>query len=360
VPVEAGGEAPVQASPGHSGLPDTIRTGIESLSGVDLGDVSVHLNSPRPARLGALAYTQGTDIHVAPGQEQHLPHEAWHAVQQLEGRVRPTTRLKGGVPLNDDSSLEHEADAVGSKATQAPTQRARAARPVLSAPRSTASAVVQREDGDGDDDGAAELTGMLASARASKPGSKYLSNLHTFHTHAQRLASSQGDAAAKRKIVAHLKTLVSVASDDVPNATLLEEQAFERAGIGAQNDPEVRSEANQRYSASLHSVRRHVRTGRSAEKNLKAQIDRLTIADSEKKRLTFLLESAMNSHFATHERDVAAHKKGSGVATGELKEVIEPTKADRAKKKAAGTTPTLKKKTTKDPYEAARKGGWVY
>ncbi|MGH8594092.1 MAG: hypothetical protein ACREV3_09610 [Gammaproteobacteria bacterium] len=26
-------------------------------------------------RLHALAYTQGTDIHVGPGPEQHLPHE---------------------------------------------------------------------------------------------------------------------------------------------------------------------------------------------------------------------------------------------------------------------------------------------
>ena len=29
----------------------------------------------------ALAYAQGSDIHLAPGQEQHLPHEAWHVVQ---------------------------------------------------------------------------------------------------------------------------------------------------------------------------------------------------------------------------------------------------------------------------------------
>ena len=48
-----------------SGLPDAIRSGIE-----------------------AKAFTQGTDIHLAPGQEKHLAHEAWHVVQQKQGRVQ--------------------------------------------------------------------------------------------------------------------------------------------------------------------------------------------------------------------------------------------------------------------------------
>ena len=38
-------------------------------------------NSGNPM-LSALAYTQGSDIHVGPGQEAALPHEAWHAVPQ--------------------------------------------------------------------------------------------------------------------------------------------------------------------------------------------------------------------------------------------------------------------------------------
>ena len=78
--------------------------------------VKVHYNSAQPAQLNALAYAQGSDIHVAPGQEKHLPHEAWHVVQQAEGRVKPTTQMKGGVPVNDDHGLEHEADVLGMKA----------------------------------------------------------------------------------------------------------------------------------------------------------------------------------------------------------------------------------------------------
>ncbi len=78
--------------------------------------MKVHYNSDKPAQLNAHAYAQGTDIHVAPGQEQHLPHEAWHVVQQKQGRVQPTMQMKAGVPVNDNVGLESEADVMGAKA----------------------------------------------------------------------------------------------------------------------------------------------------------------------------------------------------------------------------------------------------
>lgn len=101
----------------HESLPATLRAGIESLSGMAMDDVKVHYNSSKPAQVQALAYTQGTDIHVAPGQEKHLSHEAWHVVQQKQGRVKPTVQAKG-VSINDDFALEHEADVMAVKATQ--------------------------------------------------------------------------------------------------------------------------------------------------------------------------------------------------------------------------------------------------
>lgn len=103
----------------RTGLPDRLKAGVEQLSGTSLDGVRVHYNSARPAQLRASAFTQGSDIHVGPGQERHLPHEAWHAAQQLQGRVAPTTQLKG-VALNDDAGLEHEADVMGARALQAP------------------------------------------------------------------------------------------------------------------------------------------------------------------------------------------------------------------------------------------------
>jgi len=106
------------AKPNNTGLPNQLKSGIESLSGMSMDHVKVHYNSSQPAQLNALAYAQGSDIHVAPGQEQHLPHEAWHVVQQAQGRVKPTMQMKGGVPVNDDAGLETEADVMGAKALQ--------------------------------------------------------------------------------------------------------------------------------------------------------------------------------------------------------------------------------------------------
>lgn len=108
----------IQMKPNNTGLPNQLKSGIENLSGYSMDDVKVHYNSPKPAQLNAHAYAQGTDIHVASGQEKHLPHEAWHVVQQKQGRVQPTKQLKGKVNINDDTGLEREADVMGAKALQ--------------------------------------------------------------------------------------------------------------------------------------------------------------------------------------------------------------------------------------------------
>ena len=107
---------PLQRRENKTGMPDQLKSGVEALSSLDRSDVRVHYNSDRPAQLQAHAYAQGTDIHIARGQERHLPHEAWHVVQQKEGRVRPTDQLKAKVNINDDNGLEREADVMGGKA----------------------------------------------------------------------------------------------------------------------------------------------------------------------------------------------------------------------------------------------------
>ncbi len=105
----------VRVGENRTGMPDSLLSGLEELSGIDLSRVRVRYNSPEPARLDALAYTQGNDIVLAPGQEKHLPHEGWHVVQQMQARVKPTTQMKGTL-LNDDDGLEREADVMGTKA----------------------------------------------------------------------------------------------------------------------------------------------------------------------------------------------------------------------------------------------------
>ena len=108
---------PAAAEP-HSAtrrLPSTLRDSITSMSGVSLEDVRVHYNSEKPAQLDAAAYTQGSDIYVATRQEGHLAHEAWHVVQQAQGRVVPNSHVDG-VSLNDNERLEHEAELMGEHA----------------------------------------------------------------------------------------------------------------------------------------------------------------------------------------------------------------------------------------------------
>jgi len=125
------------ARPNRTGLPGQLKAGIESLSGLDLSNVRVHSNSNKPAQLNALAYAQGNDIHLGPGQQQHLPHEAWHVVQQMQGRVKPTLQA-AGVPVNDDPALEREADQMGNAALHQEDVRDKPAQ------RRSAAPVVQR------------------------------------------------------------------------------------------------------------------------------------------------------------------------------------------------------------------------
>lgn len=134
-----------QKQPQHfaqGGLPAQLKRGVESLSGIAMDDVRVHYNSAQPAQLQALAYAQGSDIHLAPGQERHLPHEAWHVVQQKQGRVRPRVQLKGE-QIDDDPGLEREADVMGMRAAAAGEKPETAGR-VPSASLSSIPSSIQR------------------------------------------------------------------------------------------------------------------------------------------------------------------------------------------------------------------------
>lgn len=112
----------VQQDPNR--LPTGLRARLENLAGISLADVRVHRGSTEPDRMDALAFTQGSSIHLAAGQDEHLAHEAWHVVQQKQGRV-PVTGEAGGRPLNHSTALEDEADSMAARArhTPAPAER---------------------------------------------------------------------------------------------------------------------------------------------------------------------------------------------------------------------------------------------
>lgn len=100
---------------GGDGLPPRLQAGLEQMSGFDLSGVRVRRGSAEPARHGALAHARGMEIHVRSGHDDKLGEEAWHVVQQLQGRVRPTG-VTGGRPTNADPGLEREAVARGAEA----------------------------------------------------------------------------------------------------------------------------------------------------------------------------------------------------------------------------------------------------
>ncbi|MCB9235359.1 MAG: DUF4157 domain-containing protein [Bacteroidia bacterium] len=108
-----------------SGLPTALQTKMEGSMGADFSNVNVHQNSGTASDIGALAYTQGNDVHFAPGQfkpdtssgQELIGHELAHVVQQRQGRVQPTS-MAGGMPANEDPGLENEADVMGRKAAR--------------------------------------------------------------------------------------------------------------------------------------------------------------------------------------------------------------------------------------------------
>lgn len=107
---------------GGSPMPEAVQAKMEHAFGTDFSGVRVQESSAAPA-LGALAFTQGESIQFAPGQyrpespagQQLLGHELSHVVQQRAGRVQATTQ-SAGVAVNDDTSLEAEADRHGALA----------------------------------------------------------------------------------------------------------------------------------------------------------------------------------------------------------------------------------------------------
>ena len=117
-----GGDAG-STSGGGDRLPAETRAHMESAFGTDFSDVRVHQGG-RTGALGALAYTQGADIHFAPGQydpssqsgRELLGHELTHVVQQRAGRVSLPQGKDGAV--NRDASLEAEADTLGARAAR--------------------------------------------------------------------------------------------------------------------------------------------------------------------------------------------------------------------------------------------------
>lgn len=100
----------------------SVQSEVGSAFGADFSNVNIHENSSKASSVGALAYTQGNDVHFAPGQFQPeskagkelIGHEFAHVVQQRQGNVQATKEVNG-VGVNDDKGLEQSADNAGAE-----------------------------------------------------------------------------------------------------------------------------------------------------------------------------------------------------------------------------------------------------
>lgn len=111
------------ASPGRA-LPAPVRAQMERSFDADFSGVTVH-EGGHVAQLGAEAYAQGDEVHMAPGKldpaseggRALLGHELAHVVQQRQGRAQAPRQHKG-MPVLADAGLEAEADAAGERAAR--------------------------------------------------------------------------------------------------------------------------------------------------------------------------------------------------------------------------------------------------
>lgn len=228
--------AVLQQKANTTGLPDTLKSGIEHLSGHTMDDVKVHYNSDKPAQLNAHAYAQGSQIHLASGQEKHLPHEAWHVVQQKQGRVQPTTQLKEKVNINDDEGLEKEADVMGAKAIEQSTvqKKSTSLKSGIQTGKGTVQAIIDSD-----------------AFRLQTPGIPLIRPRNTVNTIDTAIDNYHAAAQANKLIeLGHLLTVINsyrnskladpnnprlIAVNNLKTAVLLEQPLVERLDILATN-----------------------------------------------------------------------------------------------------------------------------
>jgi Domain of unknown function (DUF4157) len=111
-------------------LPDAVRGQMEAALGADFSGVRVHVG-PQAERIGAIAFTTGSDIYFAPGRfqpetaagRQLLGHELAHVLQQRQGRVR--NPLGASLAVVQDRALEAEADRLGARVASRPMLQAK-------------------------------------------------------------------------------------------------------------------------------------------------------------------------------------------------------------------------------------------
>ena len=117
---------PIASAKQNKHLPSNLQSNMETSLGHDFSNVGIHTNSQKAVQMNARAFTQGEQVHFAPGEfnpnsskgQDLIGHEFTHVAQQRAGVVKPTKVLQKGIVINDNKSLESEADSFGKKAAR--------------------------------------------------------------------------------------------------------------------------------------------------------------------------------------------------------------------------------------------------
>lgn len=114
---------PVASQGASTALPENLKSKFEKSMGADFSNVKIYPQSEKPVAAGALAFAQGNEIHFAAGKfdpnskegQKLIAHELTHTIQQGATEVKETGKV-GGIAVNEDKSLEAEADKMAEKA----------------------------------------------------------------------------------------------------------------------------------------------------------------------------------------------------------------------------------------------------
>lgn len=175
--------------PNLTGIPTQMKLDFERRSCLSFDDVRIHYNSEKPAQVRALAYTQGTQVYIKPGQERYLPHELGHVAQQKLGLVRPTsTRFPN---MNDSPELERNPEQLRFLSPRRSVFQTASAR----------QGVVQRQP-DEKDWPYDESSAGYASVHDGKVGSIYFGpgRLRLIHPHGPEISPIHNNGGDKRAL----------------------------------------------------------------------------------------------------------------------------------------------------------------
>ncbi|MEL6866457.1 MAG: DUF4157 domain-containing protein [Bacteroidota bacterium] len=133
-------------------LPDDLHHKLEWSFGQDFSSVQIHQNSPKATDLQAKAFTQGEQVHFAPGQfdpksnsgQKLIAHEFTHIAQQRHHHIPVTHQTSTGAFINNQNTWEQEADRLGERAIQGQSIDQYTSTDHTPTPSHPSTAVVQR------------------------------------------------------------------------------------------------------------------------------------------------------------------------------------------------------------------------